>query len=282
MLGDVLRHSMPAANVDVRSRSHLIPFQRENSDDYGEAPETPSLPRLQQPCRGIVKQIAPLSRSEECGILVGDNPTDVKPRRELKRAGWWVPAIPTSVTPGTCVKCWSANSPNPPHPTTPNRTGLSCMTSNRMEECRTNASCENVTAGRGRSNAIVLSQSALTSWCHHCVIGKNPIQRFGLAQKVTMSLNRGPFPGLTSVENGGGEPARPVRFPPSGRRATAIISNRLRDVASLQTLPDRGKTLSPRMRHWLLRSLSPEPGQVKPLTRSKHLLTGSHRMSSII
>src|SRR5262249_52173865 len=36
-------------------------------------------------------------------------------------AGRWVPAMPTSLTPDTWVKCWSANSPNPPQPLTPNR-----------------------------------------------------------------------------------------------------------------------------------------------------------------
>src|SRR5262245_48541106 len=36
-------------------------------------------------------------------------------------AGRWVPAMPTSLTPGTWMKCWRANSPNPPQPFTPNR-----------------------------------------------------------------------------------------------------------------------------------------------------------------
>src|SRR6266542_5504996 len=42
-------------------------------------------------------------------------------------AGRWVPAMPTSLTPDTWVKCWSANSPNPPQPFTPNRMRPSFM-----------------------------------------------------------------------------------------------------------------------------------------------------------
>src|SRR5262249_61187749 len=42
-------------------------------------------------------------------------------------AGRWVPAMPTSLTPDTWVKCWSANSPNPPQPFTPNRRRPSSM-----------------------------------------------------------------------------------------------------------------------------------------------------------
>src|SRR3954466_4244876 len=42
--------------------------------------------------------------------------------------------MPTNLTPGTCVKCWSANSPNPPQPITPNRMRSSSMHSSRIDE----------------------------------------------------------------------------------------------------------------------------------------------------
>src|SRR6516165_11206226 len=48
-------------------------------------------------------------------------------------AGRWVPAMPTSLTPGTWVKCWSANSPNPPQPITPNRMTPSSMDANLVD-----------------------------------------------------------------------------------------------------------------------------------------------------